>query len=445
MKKVSIDIEGMHCRSCEVLLEQNFKKIKGVKEARVDHSRGKAVLTCEGDITIEKLKDAVQNTNYTIKLEPEENIGESKITIKKEHLETGAIFLLVVAAYIILKQVNIIPSNIGIGENVSYGLAFILGIIASLSTCLAVTGGLLLGISTKYSEQHPALTKYQKFKPHIVFNISRIIAYGIFGGIIGLIGSTMALSPIINGVLIIIVSVVMMLLGLQLLNIFPGLQKYNIRMPKYIAHKIHENQEQGKTGPVILGALTFFLPCGFTQALQIYVLSTGSAILGAGIMTSFALGTAPALITLGVVSSYTSGKWKNYFVKTAGSIVLIFGIISITGGLTLIGIDWNNPSSKDTQNAIAPGIEVQTIEMNVVGLDYSPSKFIIQKGVPVEWKVDGTKAQGCAQILTVPKLGITKRLTKDVNVIKFTPENTGTIHFTCGMGMAGPGTFEVIA
>ncbi|NCP77121.1 sulfite exporter TauE/SafE family protein [bacterium] len=41
------------------------------------------------------------------------------------------------------------------------------------------------------------------------------------------------------------------------------------------------------------GALTFFLPCGFTLAMQAYAITTGSFITGALTMMAFALGTAP--------------------------------------------------------------------------------------------------------------------------------------------------------
>ena len=72
--------------------------------------------------------------------------------------------------------------------------------------------------------------------------------------------------------------------------------------------------------------------------------------------------------------------------------------------------------------------------------------FTVKQGVPVEWRIDGRKAQGCGQVITVPKLGITERLLRDdVKVITFTPQEAGEMKFTCTMGMAGPGSFKVIA
>ena len=275
MGKIDLNIRGMHCRSCEVLLEQNIKKIHGVERVHVDYTTGKAVIHSNNDIPFSEIQDAVQGTEYTVELVQEQSsknshnsdsISDSDIVINRNHVEAAGILIILVGVYFLLKQFNIIPSNIGLTENVSYGLALAMGVLASLSTCLAVTGGLLVGISAKYAEQHPEMKGYEKFKPHLYFNMGRILSYTILGGIVGVIGASIALTPFMNGLLTIIVSFVMLLLGLQLLNIFPSLQKFNFRMPKYLAHKIHENHTEGKAGPFVLGALTFFLPCGFIDS-----------------------------------------------------------------------------------------------------------------------------------------------------------------------------------
>jgi len=100
----------------------------------------------------------------------------------------------------------------------------------------------------------------------------------------------------------------------------------------------------------------------------------------------------------------------------------------------------------DSNNDFTIVGDKQVIDLKVDGLDYFPDKFTLKKGVPVEWRVDGRNAQGCAQIISVPKLGIIERLPKDeIKTIEFTPQQTGKITFTCGMGMAGPGIFEVVA
>jgi sulfite exporter TauE/SafE len=46
-------------------------------------------------------------------------------------------------------------------------------------------------------------------------------------------------------------------------------------------------------GAFISGALTFFVPCGFTFAMQLYAMQTGSFWMGAVVMLLFAGGTLP--------------------------------------------------------------------------------------------------------------------------------------------------------
>ena len=202
----------------------------------------------------------------------------------------------------------------------------------------------------------------------------------------------------------------------------------------------------------MFGAATFFLPCGFTQALQLYVLGKGDFLTGALTMLAFSLGTLPSLAGIGAFSSFAKGDLKRYFMTFSAVLVIFLGIFNLTPGFNLIGAAVALPSidnSIDTNVNINVNTNVfgekQVIDLKVEGLDYFPNKFTLKKGVPVEWNIDGRDAQGCAGIISVPKLGITEQLPKDnIKTITFTPQQTGKITFTCSMGMAGPGTFEVV-
>lgn len=68
------------------------------------------------------------------------------------------------------------------------------------------------------------------------------------------------------------------------------------------------------------------------------------------------------------------------------------------------------------------------------------------QGVPVEWHVDGSQAEGCAQVLTVPNLGLTVYLpSQSSKTIVFVPKQTGTLQFTCPMAMTTAGAgFTVV-
>ena len=99
----------------------------------------------------------------------------------------------------------------------------------------------------------------------------------------------------------------MLLIGLQLLELFPRLSAWKLMLPKSIARVLgiqaYTKKEYSHTRAMALGASTFFLPCGFTQAVQLYVVTAASPFVGAVTMGAFALGTAPGLLGIGGIAA----------------------------------------------------------------------------------------------------------------------------------------------
>ncbi len=441
---LDVTIRGMHCAACEVMIERKFKKVPGVERVNVNHATGKAQIHCSRVPDMRELQKAIDGHGYTVVTG---TVPATKEEHKGGHWETGAIFLIVVAAYLVLRQFKLVP-DIGVQDSMSYGFVFAIGLVAAVSSCLAVTGGLLVAVSAKYAENNPNLTGAQRFKPNLLFNIGRIAGYTVFGGMVGALGSMLTLSTKATGMMTIIASLVMILLGFQLLHLFPVLRRFQPKMPKFLSHRIHDSASgKRKAGPFLLGAATFFLPCGFTQALQLYVLSKGDWQAGALTMFVFSLGTLPALLSLSAISSFTKGKTQRYFLKTAGVVVLLLGMTNIRNGIALAGFSVIGvPNAKKTAAATAtnPNVRVengvQIIDMTVNSYDYAPARFTVQQGVPVQWKVDASRAGGCARVLIAPDLNIQQYLSSsETTLISFTPTSAGTFRFSCPMGMTTAG------
>src|SRR5258705_8966026 len=226
----------------------------------------------------------------------------------RDYAEIGAAFLIIVAVLLVLGQLDLLPNQFGVSETMSYGLVFVIGLVASVSSCIAVTGGLLVAVAAKYNEASAGLTPVQRIKPHIYFNAGRILSYTLLGGAIGALGSALTFSPEINGVLTLVASAVMILLGLQMLKLLPSLTRFLPTMPKSFSHFIHDLAERDANGGgFFLGAATCFLPCGFTPALQPFLLAKGSFAIGALSMLAFSLRTLTALLSLSALSSFASG------------------------------------------------------------------------------------------------------------------------------------------
>ena len=430
MPKILIPIRGMHCKSCEILIEKNLKKISEIRKANVSHRDGKADIWYEGTVApMEVIKKAVADAGYEIGDRDKlpwisKNLGDYK------NLFSAALIL--AALYVIARMFGLSELNINTGSD-GLVVVFVTGLAAGLSTCMALIGGLVLALSARHAELHPEVTAMQKFRPHIYFNLGRIGGYALFGGIIGYLGSAVKPSPRFLGVLTVIVGGVMVFLGLKLIEIFPVLKNKTLSLPKSVSKLFGINteaKEYSHKGAIISGALTFFLPCGFTQAMQLYAVSTGSFVQGALIMSLFALGTAWGLLGIGGLSSAFKGASAKKFFAVAGLAVLALGIFNVKNGGSVVFTKFG-----DSGPVIAENADYQEVKMDQLGGGYSPNVLTVKRGRPVKWIINSTTTYSCASYVVMPKFGISQALQKGENVITFTPTEAGEIPFSCSMGM----------
>ncbi len=249
----------------------------------------------------------------------------------KEFYIAAPIALGFLALFFLLQKLGIV--NLISAGNVSYGTAFVVGIVASLSTCMAVVGGLLLSMSATFA------LKGEKVRPQILFHIGRIVSFFVLGGVIGAVGSAFQLGTIGTFVIGLLVGLVMLTLGINLLDIFHFTKRFQLTMPTSLSKRIlNLSKLNHYLTPALVGVATFFLPCGFTQSMQVYALSTGSFRHGGLTMLFFALGTLPVLALISF-SSFSIGKSAKagIFFKTAGLIVILFAIFNIINSLVAAG------------------------------------------------------------------------------------------------------------
>jgi len=241
---------------------------------------------------------------------------------------TAAVF---VAAFIILQKLGIV-NLVGAGE-MTYTTAFVIGLVASVSTCMAVVGGLVLSMSANYAKEGEAV------RPQVLFHIGRLVSFFVLGGVIGAIGSAFQLGGTGTFVMSFIVAIILLILGLNLLDIFPWTKKLIPTLPSSFGKGIRGLKgAAGALTPLLIGAATFFLPCGFTQSMQLYTLTTGSYLEGALTMFIFALGTLPVLALLSFSALSIKKMQTGVFYKTAGLVVIFFGLFNLMNSLVAAGL-----------------------------------------------------------------------------------------------------------
>ena len=328
---IKFHVSGMHCASCEVLIEENLKEAKGVESVKA--SLAKTEVTVSG-IFEESAEQLAQKFSERIKEHGYSLSAEKQAADKKwnEFLYATPAAMVFIAAFYFLQKSGIL--NFSFSSNVGYGTAAFIGIIASLSTCLAIVGGLVLSISANYAKKGDA------WKPQTMFHVGRLVSFFVLGGVIGAIGSTFKLGMTGNLVLGLIVAVIMLILGINLLDVFHATKRLQLAMPKSFSNAVRNLSKTSHwVTPLLVGAATFFLPCGFTQSMQIYTLGTGSFTTGAFTMLAFALGTLPVLAALSFGAFTISHKpWKGVFFKAAGLVVVALAIFNALNALAAAGV-----------------------------------------------------------------------------------------------------------
>ncbi len=339
-KQYKFQVEGMHCKACVLMIESELGELPNVSRVKSNlHGNSVEVEGDFGDKTPEQVAEIlsipVRSHGYVISVQRLDGSAtggqewQNKWADFKVAIPVSLGFILL---FIFLQKIGII--NLVNASEVTYGTAFVIGIIASLSTCMAVVGGLVLSMSATYAKEG------SRVKPHLMFHIGRMVSFFVLGGVIGLIGSAFTLNSTATFVLSLIIGIVMLILGINLLGVFHWAKRLQPSMPKFISRHVHGISKFNHTfAPILIGLATFFLPCGFTQSMQLFTLSTGSFIEGGLTMFIFALGTLPVLALLSFGSfKITKSSKSGIFFKTAGLVVIMFAIFNFINSLVVIGI-----------------------------------------------------------------------------------------------------------
>jgi sulfite exporter TauE/SafE/copper chaperone CopZ len=328
LKKYTFHVSGTHCPSCKIFIEDSLNEQSFVKNTSVDLKRETVEIETDSDqapeALIQILTEKIKANGYALSVEKKVKESQSGDVIWRA-LPIGLGFLIL---FFLLQKSGIL--NLGIGGQTTPVTSFIIGLIASVSSCLAIVGGLVLSLSAKVSQDNVSDTK-----TFLLFHSGRLVSFAVLGGVLGAVGSAIGINFTFTAILGLLASLVMLLLGLNLVGVFA---KNNVALPSGIFNFFRRIEHKTFT-PLIIGFATFFLPCGFTQSMQVSALGSGSFVSGLLIMLAFALGTLPMLVLLSFGSaSFAHGKHAPLFFKSAGVVVIGLGLFSLLAGLAGLGI-----------------------------------------------------------------------------------------------------------
>ncbi|MCB9362083.1 sulfite exporter TauE/SafE family protein [Candidatus Woesearchaeota archaeon] len=443
MKK-EFKIEGMTCPSCEKIISRAVMKLDGVHSVEVDYKKGWATLSYdEHIIDFDTILDRIEDKGYEVLIKDEDQHKQYPEHMKKPIGLVMAILGALVFGYFIIRFADgsAIPE---FSDNMSYALLLLAGLLTGFH-CVAMCGGFVVSYTTKAAQDNkPA------YLGHMLYGSGKLISYTVIGALFGLLGMFIAFTPFMRGVAGILAGTFLILFGLHMFGLVKWFRNFQLRTPAFLAKIIHRKSKES-TSPFIIGLLNgLMIVCGPLQAVYIMAAGTGSVIEGAKLLFIFGIGTLPVMLGFGYMTSFLSGKLTHKILKASGVVVIILGIIMLNRGLALTGTGYDittvmaaqNGPDKITGQVIKLEDGYQVIEMDVLASGWSPNKFVLQKDIPVKWKINGKQITGCNRAIQVPDYNLNFDIKEGMQTIEFTPTEEGVISWSCWMGMI-PGTFIV--
>jgi sulfite exporter TauE/SafE/copper chaperone CopZ len=452
MKSAKVYVGGMHCDACSTLITSQFKKVAGVRGVKVDLGAQTAEIYYDNPApSVAALRARAEKYGYTVSTSRPAATRQKSIPLWQwtvAALIAGGM----VKLFTLLQSSGLMSALGTTSAGASYGVALLVGVVASLSTCLAVVGAIVIAFAETYQAAPGESAASAVVRPNVLFHLGRIATFAVLGGFLGLIGGELSLTGRFMSVLTMAVAVIMLLLGLNILGFAPSLTRLGIKMPaRLTAGMDRMKTSRSPVMPLALGGLTFFLPCGFTQSMQIMALGSGSIVRGALIMGLFAIGTLPVLFTAGITASWTRQHKVVIVQKAAGLLVIAFALFTLSSGARLFGFTGRvTPGATATTQTTTtppattppattppttPPTTSQRIEMHIKYSGFEPAVLHAKKGVPVTFAVFGDQVSGCTSRIIIPSLNISMDVGPGENDITFTPTATGRIPYSCWMGM----------
>jgi len=445
MAVIDLPVKGMTCQACEVRVTRSLQAVPGVQRVKVSVRHGVARVHTATPVPRGRLNKAIVEAGYEPGLDDTRWLSADSAVWRDVALGIGVVVVLGLALQ--ASGLTRIADQIGgLAASGSLAMVVLLGVAAGLSTCMALVGGLVLAVSARHTERHPQATAAQRLRPHLAFNTGRVVGFGLLGALLGAAGSAFTLTGPALAVLMIVVSLVMASVGLKLTSLSPRLSRGGtLALPPALSRALRLDRVEGPYSDhraALLGAGTFLLPCGFTQAVQVYAISTGSPVRAGLIMALFALGTVPGLLGIGSLTAAVRGTGAIRFFRFAGVAVLAFAAINVTGALGILAPGLMAPAAAvatSTTGGLSENVtldgDVQVLHTTQVAGGYEPAGATVYVNREVRWEIDST-AVSCAASIYAPELGIEPVvLDAGLNVLSFTPTTTGTLRYSCGMGM----------
>lgn len=245
-------------------------------------------------------------------------------------------------------------------EPLSLGLFFLIGLLGG-AHCLGMCGPLVTVYADRLQETDRTgrdVLSLRDVRQHGLFNLGRATSYALLGGLFGLAGTLVFVTPrtlttvvadvhLIAGVL---VGLVIITIGVSYLTgntslggslSIPIFGSLLARLQGRLLTRVDE--WVGDVRIVGLGGAHGLLPCPIIYPAYLYAFILGSPIAGVTSLAALGLGTIPSLFLYATLFQSVSVETRLRLHRVLGVAFILLGYIPLQHGLASIGVPLPHP------------------------------------------------------------------------------------------------------
>ena len=196
---------------------------------------------------------------------------------------------------------------------------FLAGAAGSTMHCVPMCGGFVLGqVADGMARTHAArLCEWRRITNGALlpYHLGRLTTYACLGGLAGLGAGQLPWFGTISATLLLLGATLFLM---HVARILPGLERAPAGWNRFVT-----STARRAGGGYPLGVALGFLPCGFLYAALATAASSGNPLLGAAAMLAFGLGTAPALIAVGIAGQAAGRRWQRGIAVAAPAVMAL--------------------------------------------------------------------------------------------------------------------------
>lgn len=482
-KNIRLHINGMYCVNCQNKIEKQLNCTCGIIHANVSYKKSIADIKYDEEkIKPKEIIAIIEALDYKALQKPP----------KADMSNIMCMLIIIISLYIILQKIGLlnllVPEQLA-DHKMGYSMLFVIGLLTSVH-CLAMCGGINLSQCLAFKKQDKEKHFLTSFYPVLTYNLGRILSYTVIGFLLGMISFLLknhieiGISYFVQGMVKIIAGLLMIVMGINMLDFFPWLNHLVFHLPKFFVKKIRKEKNKRKQ-PFIVGFLNGFMPCGPLQSMWIVALSTSHPLSGALSMFMFGLGTVPLMLGFGTIVVALGRKFSERVMTIGAVFIIVFGLAMLSQGgslsgwftndlllnfivaFSIVGVLLSIPvETKILKNMIkiasiliivtSYGLYDFQRKINQYAIDDSKSEIVngvqivnsslssgqypnitVQSNIPVKWIIHAPKGSinGCNYKFMIQDYNIEYKFHTGENIIEFTPNENGTIQYSCWMGM----------